>query len=137
MDKRFNRTMVTLVPKRENAKTIIDFRPISYCTTVYKIISKIMSNRLGKVLNCIVSRNQAAFVPGQKIQDHVLLAYELIKGYNRKSGMPGVCFRWTSRRPTIPSNGMPCKLYLWSQGSLGGLFSGLCRLSLLSRTSSM
>lgn len=88
LDKRFKRTLVTLIPKKENAKSIRDFRPISCCTIVYKIISKIMSNRMGKVLNYIVSRNQTAFVHGQKIQDHVLLAYKLIQGYKRKSGMP-------------------------------------------------
>ncbi|MCI14621.1 ribonuclease H protein, partial [Trifolium medium] len=36
----------------------------------------------------IVNHSQAAFVPGQHIHDHILLAYELIRGYSRKGGTP-------------------------------------------------
>ncbi|PNX56602.1 ribonuclease H, partial [Trifolium pratense] len=41
-----------------------------------------------KVLGSIVNLSQAAFVPGQHIHDHILLAYELIRGYSRKGGTP-------------------------------------------------
>lgn len=43
---------------------------------------------MGRVLNNIVSQNQVAFVPGQVIHNHILLTYELIKGYNRRGGTP-------------------------------------------------
>lgn len=47
-----------------------------------------MAARLGKVICSVIHNSQAAFVPGQNIHDHILLAYELMKGYNTKSGAP-------------------------------------------------
>lgn len=84
----FKETVVTLVPKHSAAKTNKDFRPIVGCSTFYKVISKILTAGLGNVLSSIISKSQAAFVPGQKIHNYILLAAELIKGYSRKSGTP-------------------------------------------------
>lgn len=86
-----NCSSVTLIPKHKGAKEIKDYRPIACCSTLYKIISKILANRLSKVLGTIVGNNQAAFVKGQKIHNHILLTYELIKGYERKRIYPR-CF---------------------------------------------
>lgn len=47
-----------------------------------------MTNRLSKVLGTIVNQSQAAFIPGQQIHGHIMLAYELIRGYNRKNSTP-------------------------------------------------
>lgn len=43
---------------------------------------------MSKMLSSIINKSQVAFVSGQRIHDHIHLAYELIKGYNRKHGMP-------------------------------------------------
>lgn len=40
------------------------------------------------MLSNIISRSHEAVVPGQRIYDHVLLAYELIRGYSRKDEVP-------------------------------------------------
>lgn len=84
----FNSSLVTLIPKSNNAKMIKDYWHISCSTNVYKIIAKILSSRLGKVLKNIIHHSQVAFVPDKHLQDHVLLAYELIKGYSTKDGPP-------------------------------------------------
>lgn len=79
-----NCTMVTLIPKSREAKTIREYLPIFYCNTVYKIISKIMTDRMRKMLSSTIDQNQAAFIPGQVIHNHILLTYELLKGYKMK-----------------------------------------------------
>lgn len=81
-------TLVTLIPKSKEAKMIKEYRPISCCSTLYKIISKIITIRMGKVLNTILGQNQAAFIPGQVIHNHILLTYELMRGYSRHGGTP-------------------------------------------------
>lgn len=58
-----NCTLATLIPKIKEAKKIRDCMPISCCSNIYKIISKIMTTRMGKVLTSIVDQNQVAFVP--------------------------------------------------------------------------
>ena len=72
--KAMNETIVTLIPKHPAAKTIRDYHPIAGCSTFYKIISKILTARLGKVLGNVINKAQAAFVTGQHIQNHILLA---------------------------------------------------------------
>ena len=83
-----NTSLVILIPKNQEAKYARDYRPISCCTTIYKVISKVLTTRLSRVIKSIVHQSQAAFVPGQKIHDQILLAYELIQGYERKGGTP-------------------------------------------------
>lgn len=63
MYKPINSTLVTLIPKFVAAKSIKDYRLISCCTKIYKIISKIMTTRLNKVLNIIINLSQEAFCP--------------------------------------------------------------------------
>ncbi|XP_058734178.1 uncharacterized protein LOC131605903 [Vicia villosa] len=86
--KAVNNIIVTLIAKFTDACMIMDFGPISCCTNVYKMISKIMDRILSKVLCSIIHMSQAAFVPGQHLHDHVMLAYELIRGYSTKGEAP-------------------------------------------------
>jgi hypothetical protein len=80
--------LVTVIPKHSATKTIKEYRPISCCITVFKIISKILTMRLGRFIGSIVNHSQASFVPGQHIHDHILLAYELVRGYSRNGRTP-------------------------------------------------
>ena len=55
---------------------------------IYKIASKVLSNRLKMLLPEIIAPNQSAFVPGRMITDNVLLAYELTHYLQTKKSGP-------------------------------------------------
>jgi hypothetical protein len=73
-----NDTAIVLIPKVDQPETLKDFRPISLCTVMYKVIAKCMVNRLRPILGEIVSLNQSAFVPGRLITDNALVAFECL-----------------------------------------------------------
>lgn len=79
--KDFNTTKIALIPKFSEACKLADYRPISCCNLVYKIISKIIANRLKPILQECISPNQAAFLKGRLLGENVLLALELIRDY--------------------------------------------------------
>ena len=59
--KEINHTHIALIPKVKSPKRITEFRPISLCSAIYKVVSKVLANRLKGILPSVVSENQSAF----------------------------------------------------------------------------
>ena len=76
--KSLNSTFIALIPKQEDVVTPSKFRPIALCNVLYKIISKVMANRLKPILPLIISEEQLGYVEGSQIMDNVLFAQEMI-----------------------------------------------------------
>eukprot|EP00253_Pinus_taeda_P025596 PITA_25596 len=76
--KSINSTFIALIPKEEEANTPEKFKPIALCNVIYKIISKVIANRLKLILPGIISEEQPGYVEGRQILDNILLAQEMI-----------------------------------------------------------
>lgn len=84
-----NKTLISLIPKRDKPDRVSHFRPISLCTVHYKCTAKILSQRLKSGLDKLISPFQASFVPGRQIQDNIIIGQEIMhimKKAKRKKG---------------------------------------------------
>jgi hypothetical protein len=88
----WNNTTIVLIPKVESPEFITQFRPISLCNVVYKVISKLIAKRLKRFLPDIIAPTHSAFIAGRLITDNVLVAYESYHAIkNKKVGKYGIC----------------------------------------------
>ncbi|GJW73545.1 putative RNA-directed DNA polymerase [Tanacetum coccineum] len=73
-----NSSFITLVPKIDDPLSLNDYRPISLIGCQYKIIAKLLANRLSTVISSVVSDVQMAFIKGRQIIDGPLIVDEII-----------------------------------------------------------
>ena len=87
MPANINHTFISLIPKINASTNHKDFRPISLCNVIYKIISKTIANRLKKIIPKLVSETQSAFMSERFISDNILIAFETLHHLkNRRKG---------------------------------------------------
>ncbi|KAA3469841.1 reverse transcriptase [Gossypium australe] len=85
-----NKTRIVLIPKIDNPKNMSHFRPISLCNVIYKIIAKVLVNRMSDILGDCINEAQGAFIPGRLISDNMLIAYEVLHSLKmKKNGRRG------------------------------------------------
>ena len=85
-----NQTLIALIPKQLGSETVNQFRPISLCNTVYKIVSKIVIKRIRPLLPKLISPMQAAFLQGRRGTDNVIIAQELIYSLGKGEAKRGL-----------------------------------------------
>ncbi|KAL4347997.1 hypothetical protein GQ457_17G012790 [Hibiscus cannabinus] len=73
----FNHTHIVLIPKVRDPSSISHFRPISLCNVIYKIVAKVLANRLQNILHLCIDEAQSAFIPGRLITDNIIAGYEM------------------------------------------------------------
>ena len=73
-----NSTFLDLIPKEQNSSSIKRYKPISLCNSSYKIHSKVISNRMKKLIPKLISQNQGSFIAGRQIYNNILMVQEAI-----------------------------------------------------------
>ena len=89
--KSLNTTFLILIPKKGGAEDLGDFRPISLLGGLYKLMDKVLANRLKKVIGKVVSPDQNAFVMGRQILDASLIANEVIDSWQKRKEKGFIC----------------------------------------------
>eukprot|EP00253_Pinus_taeda_P007478 PITA_07478 len=79
-----NSTFLTLIPKEKVANSFNGFRRISLCNIGYKVITKVIANRLKKILPKIIPENQGGFIHGRQLVDNFILVQEAIRSSLRR-----------------------------------------------------
>lgn len=76
---------IVLISKTQNPNLLVNFRSISLCSVLYKLMANVLANRLQHLIGKCVYIAQSAFVPGRLITDNVLLGYELLDTFRKKN----------------------------------------------------
>ena len=102
--KSLNNTFLVLIPKKSGVEDLGDFRPISLLGGLYKLLAKVIANRIKKVVGKVVSTTQNAFVTGRQILDASLIANEVIDSWQKRKEK-GLSANWTLRKLMTTSIG--------------------------------
>jgi hypothetical protein len=80
-----NSTFLALIPKNNKPQQFGDYRPISLCNLVYKVISKVIANQIKPILSRALSTKQLGFLEGRQIHDAIGTAHECIHSIKKKN----------------------------------------------------
>ncbi|KAK2655741.1 hypothetical protein Ddye_008793 [Dipteronia dyeriana] len=78
-----NKTFIACVPKCGKPESLADYTPISKVSSMYKILVKMLTNRLKEVMDFIIIESQTAFVKNRQILDIFVVAKEITQMWKR------------------------------------------------------
>lgn len=78
MPKYWGRTYIVLIPKKDYANRVTNFRPISLCNVCYKIVSKILTDRLKSVMYKLIGPEQNVFLTSKSTFDNIIEVHEIV-----------------------------------------------------------
>ncbi|XP_057428588.1 uncharacterized protein LOC130722016 [Lotus japonicus] len=84
--KGLNAAFIALIPKGNNQETVADYRPISLIGGIYKLLAKVLANRLSEIMPSVLTQNQFAFTKGRQIVDCCFIANEVVDTMRRNEG---------------------------------------------------
>ncbi|XP_061365687.1 uncharacterized protein LOC133308973 [Gastrolobium bilobum] len=114
-----NQTLLCLISKVDAPQTFKDFRPISLCNVIYKVVTKLIANQLKLHMNSLVMPNQCRFIKGRQGTDNVIIAQEIVHSMRSKRGTKGCMaikvdlekaydrLNWDFLRDTLHDLGLP------------------------------
>ncbi|GJQ98571.1 RNA-directed DNA polymerase, eukaryota [Tanacetum coccineum] len=130
-----NSSFITLIPKSQEAKMVKDFRPISLIGSMYKIITKVLANRLSLVISELVSDVQSAFVSNRHILDGPFILNELLSWCKHKKSKALIfkidfekafdSVRWDYLDVVLANFGFGLKWRSWIQGCLNSAMGSI------------
>lgn len=100
-----NDTYIALIPKFSKPKKFLDFKPISLCNLVYKIISKIISNKIKRMIEEKLPLNQFGFLADRQIHDAISISQEAIHSIKSKK-MKALVLKMGLHKDLINSTGL-------------------------------
>lgn len=77
-DPRIVETLIVLIPKVDVPTKFKEFRPVSLCTMIYKVLTKVLVGRIRPLLNNLISSLQGSYIPGRSSADNILVAQEAL-----------------------------------------------------------
>jgi len=128
MPKGCNASFVALVPKVRDPSTLEQYRPISLVGAMYKIITKLLANRIKKMLSSVIDESQSTFLKDRGILDSVLMVNEVVENL-RRGGRSDMCLkvdfekaydsvRWEFLYDMLHRLGFYNRWIMWIQGCL-------------------
>lgn len=76
--RKLNHTNLVLIQKVSCPKNLSQYHPIVVCNVSYKVLAKVLTNRLMRVMLKVICDNQSAFVVGKQIQDNIIVVHEIL-----------------------------------------------------------
>lgn len=88
-DNHINHTLLVLMPKTDHPECLKQFRHIALCNVIYKTISKVLVNRLKRIMDKLIPPPQASFVPGKQAAYNIIIAQEMVDSIKKSKATNG------------------------------------------------